>query len=46
MLTELDKSQQESIKNYAKAGIEISVVDEDTVLIKQSKLINGYILYY
>jgi len=44
MLTELDDSQLESIKNYSKAGIEISVVDEETVLIKQSKLINGYIL--
>ncbi|WP_051935872.1 hypothetical protein [Salegentibacter sp. Hel_I_6] len=44
MLKELDKSQLESIKNYAKAGIEITVVDEETVKIDQVKLINGFIL--
>ncbi|WP_423818646.1 hypothetical protein V5739_13820 [Salinimicrobium sp. TIG7-5_MAKvit] len=44
MLKELDKSQLESIKNYAKAGIEITAVNEETVKIDQVNLINGFIL--
>lgn len=33
-----------SIRNYQKHGISISKVDEDTILIKQETLLNGYIL--
>ena len=44
MLKKLDESQRESIQNYLKSGIEISVTDDDTVIIRQVRLINGYIL--
>ena len=40
----MDESQRESIQNYLKSGIEISVTDDDTVIIRQVRLINGYIL--
>lgn len=33
-----------SIINYRKAGIDIEVLNEDTVKISQTKLVNGYIL--
>ncbi|PHR94015.1 MAG: hypothetical protein COA80_12940 [Leeuwenhoekiella sp.] len=44
MLKKLDESQRESIRNYVKSGIEISVTDDDKVIVKQVRVINGYIL--
>jgi hypothetical protein len=40
----MDQQQIQSIQNYKKHGINILQVDNDTVIIKQEKLINGYIL--
>lgn len=40
----LHSDQQNSISNYAKAGIDIELIDNDTVKITQSRLLNGYIL--
>lgn len=33
-----------SITNYKRAGISLEVLDDDTVKVSQTKLINGYIL--
>ena len=33
-----------SITNYKRAGIRLEVLDDDTVKVSQTKLINGYIL--
>lgn len=33
-----------SISNYRRAGIDIEIIDEDTVKITQARLLNGYIL--
>jgi len=38
------EKQAESLRNYQKHGIKISKVEEDTVVIKQETLLNGYIL--
>lgn len=40
----LTKDQQLSIQNYKKIGIDIEVLNENTVKIVQSRIINGYIL--
>lgn len=40
----LTKEQQLSIQNYKKVGIDIEVLNENTVKIVQSRIINGYIL--
>lgn len=34
----------DSITNYKRAGISLEVLDDDTVKVSQTKLINGYIL--
>lgn len=34
----------DSITNYKRAGIRLEVLDDDTVKVLQTKLINGYIL--
>lgn len=34
----------DSITNYKRAGISLEVLDNDTVKVSQTKLINGYIL--
>ncbi|MDM8174809.1 hypothetical protein QT327_10650 [Olivibacter sp. 47] len=41
---ELTKEQARSISNYKRMGIEIEVLDEKTVKITQSRLLNGFIL--
>jgi len=41
---EVTNSQHKSISNYAASGIDIELIDNETVKIKQSRLINGYIL--
>ncbi|WP_417444662.1 hypothetical protein [Joostella sp.] len=38
------KSQNKSISSYAAAGIDIEAIDDKTIKITQSRLINGYIL--
>ena len=34
----------DSISNYKKLGISLEVLDDDTVKVSQTKLINSYIL--
>lgn len=34
----------DSITNYKRAGISLEILDDDTVKVSQTKLINGYIL--
>lgn len=41
---ELTKDQSRSISNYRRMGIDIEVLNENTVKIKQARLVNGYIL--
>lgn len=43
-LNKLTKSQHKSISNYAAAGIDIELIDNDTVKVTQARLINGFIL--
>ena len=38
------ENQKNSISNYRRMGIEISLIDPDRVKIKQFNLVNGYIL--
>ncbi len=40
----LTKDQELSILNYKKVGIDIEVLNDNTVKITQSRIINGYIL--
>lgn len=40
----LTAQQEQSIHNYARMGIEIKIVDENTLIIHQKRLINGYLL--
>lgn len=41
---EITKDQSRSISNYRRMGIDIDLLDHDTVKITQSRLKNGYIL--
>lgn len=41
---ELTLEQLQSIDHYKRMGIEIAVLDDGLVKIKQSKLLNGYLL--
>jgi len=41
---ELTKEQSRSISNYRRMGIDIEILNENTVKIKQARLVNGYIL--
>ncbi|AZA93059.1 Uncharacterised protein [Chryseobacterium nakagawai] len=40
----ITKDQQISIQNYKKVGIDIEILNDNTVRIVQSRIINGYIL--
>ena len=40
----MEQQQIDSIENYSKYGIDINQVDEETIVIKQTRLVNGYIL--
>lgn len=40
----ITKRQEQSIRNYKRLGIDIEVLEDDTVKITQSRLINGFIL--
>ena len=41
---EISLEQQKSILNYKRFGIEITIVNSEQVKVKQTRLINGYIL--
>lgn len=41
---QITKDQSRSISNYRRMGIDIDLLDDDTVKITQSRLKNGYIL--
>ena len=41
---DLTIDQKRSIDNYKRMGIDIDVLDEETVKISQNRLLNGYIL--
>lgn len=38
------QEQEQSIRNYRRMGIDIELIDNDSVKITQSRLLNGYIL--
>jgi len=40
----LTKEQENSIQNYKRLGIVFTLESDDTVIIKQERLINGYLL--
>lgn len=41
---DVSPAAKNSIKNYRKAGIDIEIMDEETIKITQARLLNGYIL--
>ncbi len=42
--TYINKEQEASIRNYRRMGLDIEVIDSQTVKITQTRLLNGYIL--
>ena len=40
----LTKEQENSIQNYKRLGIVFTLASDDTVIVKQERLINGYLL--
>jgi len=43
-MNNLTENQRSSIQNYKRLGIDIDVIDENTIKITQAKLINGILL--